>query len=98
MQPLYPGKSKKSFSTFKATAYFMPFRRYNVTSKGVDCVNKKLIAMATYLRNRKIYLRSFIYGQSSTILANFLKIGPVDVEIIGLTEISKNIFKGQQNI
>ena len=31
----------------------------------------------------------FIYGQSSTIRANFVNIGPVDVEIIGLTEISE---------
>jgi len=93
MQPFYPGKSKKSFLTFKATAYLMPFRRYNVTSKGVDFVNKKLVAMTTYLRDRKIYLRSFICGQSYTILANFVKIGPVDVEIIGLTEITKKYFK-----
>jgi len=35
---------------------------------------------------------SFIYGQSSTDLANFVKIGPVDVEIIGLTEITKILF------
>jgi len=34
--------------------------------------------------------RSFIYGQSSTNPANFVKIGPLDVEIIGLTEITKN--------
>ena len=34
---------------------------------------------------------SFIYGQSSTIPADFVKIGPVDVEIIALTEITKNI-------
>jgi len=34
---------------------------------------------------------SFIYGQSSTNPANFVKIGLIDVEIIGLTEIAKNI-------
>jgi len=33
--------------------------------------------------------RSFIYSQSSTNPANFVKIGPVDVETIGLTEITK---------
>ena len=33
--------------------------------------------------------RSFIYGQRPTNLANFVKIGPVDVETIGLTEITK---------
>jgi len=45
--------------------------------------------------------RSFIYGQSSTLPANLVKNGPVNVEIIGLTKISKkqkkNI-KHQQNI
>jgi len=35
--------------------------------------------------------RPFIYAQSSTNRANFVQIGPVDVEISGLTEISKNI-------
>ena len=35
----------------------------------------------------------FIYGQSSTIRANFVNIGPVDVEIIGLTDITKNVMK-----
>jgi len=44
--------------------------------------------------------RSFIYSQSSINPANFVKIGPVDVETIGLTEITKNIkkIKHQQNI
>jgi len=43
--------------------------------------------------------RSLIYGQSSTIPANFVKIGLVDVEIIGLKKITKNIIKKhQQNI
>jgi len=37
--------------------------------------------------------RSFIYGQSSNNSANFAKIGPVDVEIIGLTEITKIYFE-----
>jgi len=43
-------------------------------------------------RDRKNNFKSFIYGQSSTNIANFVKIGPVDVEIICLTEIIKNIF------
>jgi len=34
---------------------------------------------------------SFIYGQSSTNPADFMKIGLVDVELVGLTEITKNI-------
>jgi len=36
--------------------------------------------------------RSFIYGQSSTNSANFVKIGPVDVEIINVTEMTKIYF------
>jgi len=32
-------------------------------------------------------------AKSFTNPANFVKTGPVDVEIIGLTEITKNIFK-----
>ena len=47
-------------------------------------------------------IRSFIYGQISTNPANSVKIRPfVDVEISGLTEITKNIFlnkKQQQSI
>jgi len=43
--------------------------------------------------------RSFIYSQSSTNAANFVKIGPVDVELIGDWEKSLKIhFKKQQNI
>jgi len=53
--------------------------------------------MATSLeRSKKNYfldLRSFISNQISTIPANFVKIDPVDVEIIDLKEITKNIFK-----
>jgi len=36
--------------------------------------------------------RPFIYGQSSTNPANFVNVGLVDVEIIGLTEITKILF------
>ena len=38
--------------------------------------------------------RSFIYSRSFTNPANFVKIGPVDAEIIGLIEITKNIQGG----
>ena len=49
--------------------------------------------MATSLeRSKKNNFTSFIHGQSSTNPVNFVKIGPVDVEIIGLKEITKNIF------
>jgi len=49
---------------------------------------------------KKINFTSFICGQSSTDPANFVKISSVDVEMIGLTEITE-IFKKikhQQNI
>jgi len=36
---------------------------------------------------------SFIYGQSSTSPADFVKIGAVEVEIIGLTAINENKIK-----
>jgi len=39
--------------------------------------------------DRKTNLIAFIYSDSSTNPANLLKIGPVDVEITGLTEIVK---------
>jgi len=42
---------------------------------------------------RKNNFKSFIYGQSSTNPANFVNIGPVDVEIIGLTEVTKIFLK-----
>ena len=44
---------------------------------------------------QKNNFRSFIYGQSPTKRANFVKIGPVNVEIIGLTEIIKNNSKNK---
>ena len=48
-------------------------------------------------RDRENNFRSFIYGESSTNRANFVKIGPEDVEIIGLTEITEISLKQQQN-
>jgi len=41
------------------------------------------------LSDRRNNFRSFVYGQSSTNPAKFVKIGPVDVEIIGLAEVAK---------
>jgi len=61
-----------------------------VTKNCVDTVNKKLVAVATSLEgSKKNNFRSFIYSHSSTIPANSVKIGPVDVEITDLTEIVK---------
>jgi len=58
---------------------------------------EKLVVMATSLEGSKknyfLDLRSFISNQISTNPANFVKIDPVDVEIIDLKEITKNIFK-----
>jgi len=60
----------------------------------------KLVATAASLeRSKKNNSRSFIYGQWSTNPANFVKNGPVDIEIIGLTEITENLYlKQQQNV
>jgi len=61
-----------------------------LTACGLEVVfPTKLVATATSLEGSKNNLRSFIYCQSSTNAANFVTIGLVDVEIIGLTEISK---------
>ena len=50
----------------------------------------KLVVTTTSLEgSKKNSFRSIIYGERSTIPANFVKIGPVDVEIIGLTEINR---------
>ena len=44
-----------------------------------------LVATATFLEGSKNNFRSFIYGRSSTNRAILVKIGLVDIEIIGLT-------------
>ena len=50
----------------------------------------KLVAKATSLEGSKNNnFRSFIYSHSSTIPANWVKIGPADVQIKGLTESLK---------
>jgi len=48
-----------------------------------------LVAAATSLEISKKYFSSFICGQSFTKAVNFVKVGSVDVEIIGLKEITK---------
>jgi len=73
-------------------AYLMPFRRYDVTKKRRGFSQQKFVAMATSFEGSKNNFRWFIYGQSSTIPANFVKIGPVDVET-GLTKVAKTFFK-----
>ena len=53
-----------------------------------------MVATATSLEgSKKNNFNSFIYGQNSTNPANFVKIDPVDVEIISLTEITKIYLK-----
>jgi len=59
----------------------------------VDKANKIGCHGNVPLRIEKNTFSSFIYSQSSTKPANFVKIGPIDVEIIGLTEITKNVNK-----
>ena len=56
----------------------------------MDSVDRKLVAMATSLEGLKNNFRLFIYRQFYTIPANFVKIGAVDVEIVGSDRI---IFK-----
>jgi len=59
----------------------------------MSILSTKLVATATSLeRSKKNNFRSFMYVQSSTNPANFVNIGPVDVEIIDLTKINKTIF------
>jgi len=48
-----------------------------------------LVAMATSLGDQNTHVRLIIYIHSSTSPENLAKIAPVDVEIIGLTEIIK---------
>ena len=43
--------------------------------------------------SKKSNFRSFIYGERSTNPANFVKIGPVDIEINVLTEITEIFLK-----
>ena len=55
--------------------------------------NKLVITTATFVEGSKNNFSSFINGQSSTNPAHFVKVGLVDVEIIGLTEITKEYNK-----
>jgi len=56
----------------------------------VDSVYKNWFPWQCPLRGRKNNFRSFIYSQGSTNRANFVKIGLVNLDTIGLTEITKN--------
>jgi len=57
----------------------------------------KLVVAATSLdRSKKITSGRSSTAKSSTNRTNFLKIGTVDVAIIGLKEIAKNIIKIKQ--
>ena len=55
---------------------------------GLDLVHK--IGCHGNVTGRIAKLRSLIYIHSSTNTANLVKVGLVDVEIIGLTEVVKN--------
>jgi len=59
--------------------------------EGRSILPSKLVATATCLERSKKNFRSIIYGKRSTDLANCVKIGSADVEIIGRTEINRNV-------
>jgi len=74
------------------------FRQQNrILRIEADKPNKNWLPRQRPLRDRKTNFRSFIYSQSSTNPADRVKIGPVNVDIIGLTEIVKNK-KQRQNL
>ena len=62
------------------------------TSRSIEPVwihsTKNWLPWQRPLRDRKNNFRSFVDGQSSTVAANFVKIGLADVEIIGLRQKS----------
>jgi len=66
----------------------MPFLRHSVTKKGVDSVNKKLVAKTTSLEGSKRITsnRSLKFYQS----CNFREDLRADVDIIGMIEITEN--------
>jgi len=52
------------------------------------------LVVRRHLANRtRSQFRSFIYSRSSANRANLARIGPVDVQIIGLTESLKNKYE-----
>jgi len=63
----------------------------------VDKANKDWLPWQQPLRGRKANFGSITYNHSSIESGNLAKIGPLDVEITGLTEIVENK-KQQQNI
>ena len=50
-----------------------------------------MVVIAPPLEGSRNNFESLIHSHSSSNPANFAKTGPVDVEITGLTEITKNI-------
>jgi len=64
-------------------------RTHSVEEK-TDKTDKNWLPRQRPLRDRKADCRAFIYSHSSTNPANLVKIGPADVETIGLREIVKN--------
>ena len=55
----------------------------------MSILTTKLVATATSFKRSKNIFRSFTCSQSSTNPANFVNIDQVDVEIIGLIDITK---------
>jgi len=56
---------------------------------------QKLFAMATSLEVSEKQLQIFHLQSSSTIPANFVKIGPAGVDILCATQIVKNVMKNK---
>jgi len=63
-----------------------------------DKTSKKIGCSGNVSWGSKNYFRLIIYSKSSINPENLAKIGPVDYEIINLTEIAKNKKKQKQNI
>jgi len=58
----------------------------------------KLVARQRPLSDRKTNFGSFIYSHSSTIPANWVKIGLIDVQIVGQIDSLKFLLKQQHFI
>ena len=67
----------------------MPYRM-SLEINSVDRSNKNWLPWRRPLRDRKTNFRLIIYSHSSTEPANLAKIGAVDFEITGPTQIDKN--------
>ena len=57
----------------------------------VKCVDlRSILPSKLVARDQKTNFRSFISSHSSTVTANWVKIGGVDIHIVGVSESLKN--------